>query len=88
MSHHYRYLDKRSKPLLECPACGHLLIDPACVQVEVVIGNTTHRFRTYLDLEGRLIDVDHLVKHGYHSETFCANCDGSLVEYEVSEEST
>ena len=84
----YRYLDENGKPLVECLACGHILIDPACVQVEVAIGNTTHRFRTCLDLEGRLLDVVGLVRHGCHSETFCADCDGSLVEYEVSEEPT
>jgi hypothetical protein len=87
VSYHYRYLDERGKPLVECPACGHPLIDPDCVEVEVVMGvsvaNTiTHRFRTCLDSEGRLIDVDRLVEHGYHSETFCAACDKSLVECE------
>jgi hypothetical protein len=85
MSYHYRYLDRDDRPLGTCPECSADLRKPERVRVEIVMASVCHDFRTCLDQDGNLLDVDRLVANGYHGETQCGECGEPLTEYEQVE---
>lgn len=84
----YRYCYRRTDgtALTRCPHCNADLTAVNAVLVEVAINNLNSHFKTRLIAEtGDLVDSDDgQVAKGFHSETSCARCQESLVEWEVN----
>lgn len=84
MSHRYETDD--GKPLLYCPFCALPLTAGFGVLIAYRAGSgngQADELSSYLDLNGTLIDVDNVVKNGYHVDTCCWHCNESLANHEA-----
>ena len=66
-----------------CPKCKADLTRKGTVNLVASIGNRIVEFISDLDKKGVLRDIDHLIEHGYHSDTTCGQCGQSLAQFEV-----
>jgi len=85
VSYAYCYRRTDGTALTRCPHCNADLTAVNAVLVEVAINSLNSHFKTRLIAEtGDLVDSDDgQVAKGFHSETSCARCQESLVEWEV-----
>lgn len=79
----YHYLDGENNPLLKCPHCAADLTAPQGVALDLVVDGREMTTTSRLDDYGQLEDTeDGAVAKGFHGETRCDRCGGSLVDYE------
>jgi len=75
-----------SYSLITCPNCGQEFTTDGGILLIVSLGGSPIELYTRLATEGELIDVDDMVKNGYHSQTCCAKCREDLRDLENAEE--
>ena len=69
-----------------CPFCDADLTKPSAIRLAYTVGDgEVNETLSQLDARGLLVDVGGVIANGYHSDTICGACEGSLADQELAD---